>query len=114
MGAESIQRFFDHYEESTSYLKTINALGKDFKYNDVANLLPYSVYQAMDAPHKALSEITKAIDLINKVPSMTPDEKRQQIDSLYFHAIEVAKFGNKVFETLQPDIERLKQRAEGK
>ena len=45
---------------------------------------------------------------------MTPDEKRQQIDSLYFHAIEVAKFGNKVFEALQPDIERLKQRAEGK
>lgn len=78
------------------------------------NLLPYSVYQAMDAPHKALSEITKAIDLINKIPSMTPDEKRQQIDSLYFHAIEVAKFGNKVFEALQPDIERLKQRAEGK
>lgn len=114
MGAESIQRFFDHYEESTSYLKTINALGKDFKCNDVANLLPYSVYQAMDAPHKALSEITKAIDLINKIPSMTPDEKRQQIDSLYFHAIEVAKFGNKVFEALQPDIERLKQRAEGK
>jgi len=114
MGAESIQRFFDHYEESTSYLKTINALGKDFKYNDVANLLPYSVYQAMDAPHKALSEITKAIDLINKIPSMTPDEKRQQIDSLYFHAIEVAKFGNMVFETLQPDIEQLKQRAEGK
>ena len=114
MGAESIQRFFDHYEESTSYLKTINALGKDFKYNDVANLLPYSVYQAMDAPHKALSEITKAIDLINKIPSMTPDEKRQQIDSLYFHAIEVAKFGNMVFKALQPDIERLKQRAEGK
>ena len=114
MGAESIQRFFDHYEESTSYLKTINALGKDFKYNDVANLLPYSVYQAMDAPHKALSEITKAIDLINKIPRMTPDEKRQQIDSLYFHAIEVAKFGNMVFEALQPDIERLKQRAEGK
>lgn len=113
MGAESIQRFFDNYEESTSYLKTINALGKDFKYNDVANLLPYSVYQAMDAPHKALSEITKAIDLINKVPTMTPDEKRQQIDSLYFHAIEVAKFGNQVFETLQPDIERLKRRAEG-
>lgn len=114
MGAESIQRFFDHYEESTSYLKTINALDKDFKYNDVANLLPYSVYQAMDAPHKALSEITKAIDLINKIPSMTPDEKRQQIDSLYLHAIEVAKFGNMVFEALQPDIERLKQRAEGK
>jgi len=38
---------------------------------------------------------------------MTPDEKRQQIDSLYFQAIEEAKLGNKVFEVLQPDIERL-------
>jgi hypothetical protein len=112
MGAESIQRFFDNYNEAASYLKTINALSKDFKYDDVSNLMPYSAYQAMDGPHKALSEIMKAVDLINKVPNMTPDEKRQQIDSLYFQAIEVSKFGNEVFEALQPDIERLKQRAE--
>lgn len=112
MGAESIQRFFDNYDEATSYLKSINALGKDFKYDDVANLLPYSAYQAVDGPHKALSEITKTIDLINKVPDMTPDEKRQTIDGMYFQAIEIAKFGNQVFEALQDDIKKLKGRAE--
>ena len=112
MGAESIQRFFDNYDEATSYLKSINALGKDFKYEDVANLLPYSAYQAVDGPHKALTEITKTIDFINKAPDMTPDEKRQMIDSMYFQAIEIAKFGNQVFEALQDDIEKLKGRAE--
>ena len=112
MGAESIQRFFDNYDEATSYLKSINVLGKDFKYDDVANLLPYSVYQAVDGPHKALSEIMKAIDFINKAPDMAPDEKRQVIDSMYFQAVEIAKFGNQVFEALQDDIEKLKGRAE--
>ena len=78
----------------------------------MANLLPYSVYQAVDGPHKALSEIMKTIDFINKAPDMTPDEKRQMIDSMYFQAIEIAKFGNQVFEALQDDIEKLKGRAE--
>jgi len=112
MGAESIQRFFDNYDEATGYLKSINALSKDFKYDDVANLLPYSVYQAVDGPHKALSEITKTIDFISKAPDMTPDEKRQMIDSMYFQAIEIARFGNQVFEALQDDVEKLKGRAE--
>lgn len=112
MGAESVQRFFDNYDESTSYLKSINALSKDFKYEDVANLLPYAAYQAIDGPHKAISEITKTVDFINKAPDITPDEKRQMIDSMYFQAIEIAKFGNQVFEAMQDDIKKLKSRAE--
>lgn len=111
MGAESIQRFYDNYDKAHSYLKTINSLQKDFKYEDVANLLPYSVYQAVEGPKKTINEITKAIDLINKAPDMNADQKRQLIDNLYFRAIDSAKLGNQVFEQLRPDIERLKKRA---
>ena len=92
-------------------MKTINSLQKDFKYGDVANLLPYSVYQAVEGPKKTINEITKAIDLINKAPDMNADQKRQLIDNLYFRAIDSAKLGNQVFEQLRPDIERLKKRA---
>jgi hypothetical protein len=111
MGAESIQRFYDNYEEASRYLKTINGLKKDFKYDDVANLIPYSAYQAMEGPHKALGRLTKVIDFVYKAPDMTADEKRQLIDKTYFDAINIAKFGNKTFEHLQQDIEKWKRRA---
>jgi hypothetical protein len=112
MGAESIQRFYDSYDEARRYLQTINSLQKDFKYGDVANLIPYSVYQAMEEPHRALGEMTKAIDLINKAPDMTADDKRQLIDKLYYDAINIAKFGNQTFEALRDDMEKWKAQAE--
>jgi hypothetical protein len=111
MGAESIQRFYDNYDEVSRYLKTINGLKKDYNYDEVANLMPYSAYQAMDGPRNALGILTKAIDLIYKAPDMTSDEKRQFIDKMYFDAINIAKLGNKTFEDLKPDIEKWQRRA---
>jgi hypothetical protein len=111
MGAESVQRFYDNYDEASRYLKTINGLQKDFNYDELANLIPYSVYQAMEGPHKALGEMTKVIDLICKAPDMTADQKRQFIDKMYFEAINIAKLGNQTFEDLKPDIAKWKRRA---
>ena len=112
MGAESIQRFYDSYDKASSYLKSINALQKDYQFDDVANLIPYSAYQAMEGPKKALNDITKSIDFITKAPGMSADQKRQMIDALYFQAIEISRLGNKTFEKIQPTIEKLKKRAE--
>jgi hypothetical protein len=114
MGAESIQRFYDSYDTAHRYLQTINSLKKDFKYDEIANLIPYAVYQAMEEPRKALGEITKAIDLIDKAPGITADEKRQLIDKLYFEAVSIARLGNGTFEALQSDIEKWKRSAEEK
>ena len=114
MGAESIQRFYDSYAQAQSYLKSINALQKDYQYDDVANLLPYSAYQAMEGPKRALNDIVKIVDVIHKAPDMTPDQKRQMIDAVYWRAIDTAKLGNQIFEQLQPDIERLKGQAKGR
>lgn len=111
MGAESIQRFYDQYGEAQKYLKTINGLQKDFKYDDIANLLPYAAYKAIEGPRQALSGITKTIDLIHKDSSMSADEKRQLVDAAYFQAIEVSRLGNQAFELLKKDIKALKERA---
>jgi hypothetical protein len=113
MSTESIERFYDSYNEASKYLKSINYLKNDISgYKDVSNLIPYSVYQALEGPHKMIGDITKAIDIISKDPSGTPDEKRQKIDSLYFRANQAAKLGNQTFDALQDNIiAKLKERA---
>lgn len=112
MGAESIQRFYDSYNKTHSYVATVNALKKDCKYEDVGNLMPFSMYHAMEGPKKALNNLLKAVDTVYKAEAMTPHEKRQIIDKLYMQAINIAKLGNKTFEMLQPQVEALKERAE--
>ncbi|MBB5142522.1 LPD38 domain-containing protein [Desulfovibrio intestinalis] len=113
MGAESIAKFRERWQEASAYLKTINGLQKEYKYQDVANLMPYHVYSALEGTNQALSVLSRTIRDINNVPEgqMTADEKRQFIDALYFKAITVARYGNEVYDNLQPMIEQLKARA---
>ena len=93
-------------------MKTINRLEKEFKYEDVANLMPYHLYNALQGSYEALSTIQRTIQQVNKTPSMTADEKRQTIDTLYYQAITIAKYGNETYEKIKPMIKGLKERAE--
>ncbi|MDR2050538.1 MAG: hypothetical protein LBQ63_02040 [Deltaproteobacteria bacterium] len=112
MRAESIERFYQSYEHARRYLATINGLKDDFRYEDIANLLPYATYQAMEGPHKFLTDTIRAMDIVYKNTEGSADEKRQILDSMTFRAIEAARLGNQVFESLEQDIKRWKERAQ--
>lgn len=111
MSAESIAKFREHWKEADSYLKTINGLQKEYRYEDVANLMPYHAYTTLKGVNDMLGDLSKAIRDINHAPGMTADEKRQYIDTLYYQAITVARYGNDFYEKLQPMIKELKERA---
>uniref|UniRef100_UPI003076A30C LPD38 domain-containing protein n=1 Tax=Bilophila sp. TaxID=1929485 RepID=UPI003076A30C len=112
MNAEPIAQFREHWQEASSYMKTINRLEKEFKYEDIANLMPYHLFNALQGSYEALSTIQRTIQQVNKTPSMTADEKRQTIDTLYYQAITIAKYGNETYEKIKPMIKELKERAE--
>jgi len=117
MGAESIQRFHEDYERGMRYLRTINGLQKEFAYEDVKNLLPYSAWKAMDEPAKALRNISQTIRNIYNAPyseKLTADHKRQQIDKLTYDAIAVAKTGLAAMDGLKDTIDGWKKKAEAK
>lgn len=112
MSAESIAQFREHWQEASSYMKTINRLEKEFRYDDIANLMPYNIFNTLQGSYEALSTIQRTIQQVNKVPTMTADEKRQTIDTLYYQAITIARYGNETYEKIKPMIKGLKERAE--
>lgn len=111
MSAESIAKFQERWKEASSYLRTINGLQKEYKYDDVANLMPYHVYTALKGAHDTLSTLSQTIYEIKNAPGMTADEKRQYIDTLYFQCITVARYGNDIYDQVKQMIDNLKKSA---
>lgn len=93
----SIQRFYDRHYEKEQVVKTVQRLAKE---GDMAAALREAeldptAFARLDATREALTNTNKAIQMIWRNPSMSPDEKRQLIDTLYYYMIGAAREGNK-------------------
>ena len=105
--AESLEKFRKNYEKAQTYLQTITGLQKEMRYEDVQQYLPYTTYQALTGPNKALMSIYGTIKNIYRNPQISADEKRQLIDALTFQAIEIAEKGNEVFESVEDNLKQM-------
>lgn len=56
--------------------------------------------------YQALQRQQQAINAINELPSVDPEEKRRLIDIVYFQMIDVAKAGNEIFEKSKAERRR--------
>jgi hypothetical protein len=63
--------------------------------------LKESGMEDLNGVHKALGNMRNVIDLVYRNPSMTGDEKRQLIDTIYLQMIQVAKQGNVIHERFE-------------
>lgn len=100
-GAASIQDFYDNYDESNKIFTTIKKLAKQGDFESMQKELALQENQEkmirLDGIKDALSNQNAVIRMIDKMPDMSADEKRQLIDGLYLTMIELAKEGNKAF-----------------
>jgi len=108
--AQSIQDFYDRNAQSRQVIDTIRHLAKggDFQVMQREIKLGESQNQliSLDEVQRALSTQKKYIWDVYKNKQLTPDEKRQQIDYVYYGMIETAKAGNKILDQLEKAVER--------
>lgn len=107
-GAASIQDFYDNYDKFVEYRATISQLKRTGNLEALQKEIedPENRIRMVDLSKmsRAISAQSKMIKGINKMPDLTPDEKRQMIDMYYFNMIEVAKAGNQMIEDLEKKI----------
>jgi hypothetical protein len=93
---ESIQDFYDRYSTNKVYYDTWLAQAKQGDADAALRIQrlggPGMFYQ-LDGIQKALSTHSKLIADIYKNPQMTPSDKRQLIDTLYYRMIELGQIG---------------------
>lgn len=98
LSAESIVKFYENYREASKKSGT-KALGERESRSDLLSEYAFAdIYKEVEKPRAAISTITKTIRQVRHLPSLTPEEKRKCIESLYWQAIQVAKYGNDIFE----------------
>lgn len=106
--AQNIQDFYDNYEKQEEFTNTIRHLAKSGEYEEVEKLLLLDENQdklvKLDGIKNTLTANSQWIRLINKNPDLTPDEKRQLIDGVYYMMIQSAKDGNKIMEELNKEL----------
>lgn len=101
-GAASIEEFYNNYEKTNQINKTFKVLIEKERNPEAAiRLLKESGMEDLNGVHKALGNMRNVIDLVYRNPSMTGDEKRQLIDTIYLQMIQIAKQGNAVHERFE-------------
>lgn len=110
--AQSIQDFYETYEERKKALGTVKYLMKLGDKESAQSTSEGRNLETAERVHKALGQQMKfARDVwLNK--DITPEEKRTLIDRTYMRAIEVAKLGNKIFRQTAEAKQRTRQDAQ--
>lgn len=103
-GANSINRWYDEYAKREEYLKSFEIAGKKFDEASMDELAKYQIYSGLKPIQQALSQTSRQIRIINALPDMDPDEKRQNIDALYITRINIARQGLKMIREMDSII----------
>lgn len=106
---QTMRDFYDAYDHHTQVINSVKARAAE---GDAAELDRLSLIQSRDAAaggldgvHESIVNMGNLIRMINQMPDMTPREKRQQIDGLYYGMNETAKMGMAAIREMAKELE---------
>lgn len=106
--AQSIQDFYDKYEENRMVRDSAKFLTKQSNAEDMSRgqaMFQTAMFEGTlvtpEGIKETLSRGNKAIRDIMKTPTYSPKEKRQLIDGIYFGMINAARRGNELFDAAE-------------
>ncbi len=98
--AQSIQDFYDNYEENKQMLTTVKHLTKTGDFDSAQAIMEDPENEdkllSLEGIKGALTAQSQFIHSVNRIKDMEPEEKRQLIDGAYKIMIEAAKQGNEI------------------
>lgn len=109
-GAQPIQDFYDSFQKAETRLANVKGLAKRGEFTTLQRYMDSPQFEqhvaAMGNVQKVLGEQNKLLSWIYSLPGadkpggMSPDEKRQQIDGIYYMMISEAKQANEVMRAV--------------
>ncbi len=99
-GAQPIQDFYDEYKKHEKYVNTVEFLRKtgDFQglEKELSNPETQDMLVRLKGINDGLGKLAHTVRVIYNNSEFTADDKRQQIDGLYYLMIETARQGNEL------------------
>lgn len=105
---QSIVDFEERYRKQDVAVKTIRHLAKQGDFDNMQKELQLASrngdLEKLDKLKQGIGNMSAMVQMINRDPSMNPDEKRQSIDGLYSNMIEAAKMGREIQRSVDKDL----------
>lgn len=106
---KSIQSFYARNAANIQVMTTLDKLAASGDFGAATAVLDtYGPRTSLASVQQSLGEMSQLIRDINQLPSITPQEKRQLIDTIYFNMIEISKTGNQMLDEMDKVIEENK------
>jgi len=106
--AQYITDFHDRFKKHNTIISTIKAQAKAGNADAVEKEMTIDFNQkyliGIDSVEKALGQQSKVIRMVTKNKDISPSEKRQIIDGLYYQMINTAKFGVDTMDELEKSL----------
>lgn len=110
--AQSIQDFHDRYAEKAKVFDTIHYLAKSGDFQNAMKEMTLQENQdklfKLQGVQEALGTQQRFISFVYKNKDMTPNDKRQLIDGIYFFMIKEAQMGNQVMDEVEKSFKEKK------
>jgi hypothetical protein len=107
---QPIQDFYDDYQKATIVNNTMNDL---MKKGDIEGAMKVQAKNQADLTRltsikTALATMSKSLQTINEAPTISPNDKRQLMDAIYYRMSAVAKEGNRAIDARRKQLNAIK------
>jgi hypothetical protein len=104
-GAQSIQDFYEAYSRSSKYLNSLQTRAKGGDIEGAQKIINENADKIvkLDMTKNALTEMSKTARMIQKM-NVSPREKRQLIDGVYYQMIAVSQAANQVMTEVEKSM----------
>jgi hypothetical protein len=105
-GDKNLREFYDRNEVNQKVMNSLKVLAQEGDMEAARKVLDtHNARMTLDDVQKTLGEMAHEVRMINKMPDLTPQDKRQLIDSLYFQMITMATTANQMLDEAEKIIE---------
>lgn len=107
---KNLRDFYDRDDINQKVMTSLKSLAKDGDFDAARTVLEtYGARNTLDGVRQSLGEMAQEVRMVNKMPNLTPQDKRQLIDSIYFQMITMAKTANEMLDKSEAIIAQHKK-----
>lgn len=100
---QPILDFNEKYNRNQKYINTRNELAKRGEFDEMSALMYANMdkLNALQETRDALTTMNKTIRNIYRTKNLSPDDKRQKIDKIYYQMTKIAEQGNRIADQFE-------------
>lgn len=98
---QPVRDFYEHWDQAQQVANTIAGMKREMNFEVMQTLVGQGDFGALKGIHDAMGNLNAFIRMVAANPELTPDKKREFMDTAYLQLHTLAKSGNEIWARVQ-------------